>query len=194
MLALLAVQVPVEGRACEGGPVAPVAAQAQAPSGKTTGPQTGTSPRGSSSNRQPNGPPRQNPTSGSGSSMIDDIDQRWPWWNDAQIKQQLGLSEATVQAIDNIVRERFRMARDRAQEFDRERAKLDRMGPSMDENAFELQVRRVESLRTELTISRTMMNFRIAKQLQPEQLKKLREIAERRRASRDRSPGQGSNR
>jgi Spy/CpxP family protein refolding chaperone len=190
LLAVLVLQAPPDVLAAAGGGTTVGAAQGS-PATKASGPGTQAGPsRGPSSGRQSSGPPRSGQTSGSGSSLIDDLDQRWPWWNDAEIKRQLGLSESTVQAINDIVRERMRSSRSKWDEFERETAKLNRMSPAADDAIFELQVRRVETLRSELATSRTMMNFRIAKQLQPDQLKKLREIVERRRADRDRSPGQ----
>ena len=191
LLAVLVLQAPPDVLAAAGGGRTVGAAQGS-PATKASGPGTQAGPsRGPSSGRQSSGPPRSGQTSGSGSSLIDDLDQRWPWWTDAEIKRQLGLSESTVQAINDIVRERMRSSRSKWDEFERETAKLNRMSPAADDAIFELQVRRVETLRSELATSRTMMNFRIAKQLQPDQLKKLREIVERRRADRDRSPGQG---
>jgi Spy/CpxP family protein refolding chaperone len=190
LLAVLVLQAPPDVLAAAGGGRTVGAAQGS-PATKASGPGTQAGPaRGGASGRQSSGPPRSGQTSGSGSSLIDDLDQRWPWWNDAEIKRQLGLSESTVQAINDIVRERMRSSRSKWDEFERETAKLNRMSPAADDAIFELQVRRVETLRSELATSRTMMNFRIAKQLQPDQLKKLREIVERRRADRDRSPGQ----
>jgi Spy/CpxP family protein refolding chaperone len=202
LLAVLVLQTPPQAVLAVGvgqgsGTTVGTAQGTPAPAAKAPGPSTQQGQgRGQSPDRSPNGQPRSGQTSGSGSSLIDDLDQRWPWWNDVEIKRQLGLSEATVQAIDDVVRERMRSSRSKYEEFGRETAKLNRMGPSVDEATFHLQVISVERLRSELATSRTMMNFRIAKLLQPDQLKKLREIREvleRRRADRNRSsdPGNG---
>ena len=141
------------------------------------------SPQGrQSSNRPPPNGPRQS----SGSALIDD-NQRWAWWNDAEVKRELALTEATVQAIDNIFRERLTNSRAKGQEFYREREKLNRMlsEPTVSEDSFELQVTKVDRLRSELDTGRTMMLFRMMRQLRPDQIKKLEEIASRRSAQND---------
>jgi hypothetical protein len=127
--------------------------------------------------------------------MVDSLDLgRWQWWNDPEVKQQLGLTEATVKAVETIVGERRQAFGAKWQEFERERDKLNRMGASTDESAFQVQVMMVERLRSDLATSRTMMLFRIRKLLQDHQVKKLRQIANRRdqeRAARDRASNQG---
>ena len=143
-----------------------------------------------SSNRPPPNSPRQS----SGSALIDD-NQRWAWWNDAEVKRALVLTAATVQAIEDIFRERWTAFRPKYQEMSREREKLNRMlsEPSVNEASFELQVLKVDRLRSELETGRTMMLFRMMRQLRPDQIKKLEEIARRRaERDRDRGPGPGS--
>jgi Spy/CpxP family protein refolding chaperone len=146
-----------------------------------------------SSNRPPPNGPRQS----SGVDLIDD-NQRWDWWNDAEVKRELALTESTVQAINSIFRERLTISRPRWQEFNRESEKLNRMlsETTTSEASFELQVLKVDRLRSELETGRTMMLFRIMRQLRPDQFKKLEEIVQRRntRSGRDRGPGSGPGR
>jgi Spy/CpxP family protein refolding chaperone len=145
-----------------------------------------------SSNRPPPNGPRPN----AGSALIDD-NQRWDWWNDAEVKRELALTEATVKTINDIFRERWTNSRAKGQEFYREREKLNRMlsEPTVSEDSFELQVTKVDRLRSELDTGRTMMLFRMMRQLRPDQVKKLEEIAARRsaqNAQRDRDGRRGS--
>jgi Spy/CpxP family protein refolding chaperone len=149
-------------------------------------------PQGRQSSNRP--PPNGRPNAGS--ALIDD-NQRWDWWNDAEVKRALALTEATVKAINDIFRERWTNSRVKGQEFYREREKLNRMlsEPTVSEDSFELQVTKVDRLRSELDTGRTMMLFRMMRQLRPDQIKKLEEIAARRsaqNAQRDRDGRRGS--
>lgn len=131
----------------------------------------------------------------SGSPLMgDDRDGRpWlGWWNDPDVRRDLALTDETVRQISAIVQERFQTSRGKFDEFMRERTKLNRMlsDPATTENSFELQVIRVEKLGSELEIGRTMMLFRILRQLSPEQVRKLEDIA-RRRNDRDRQSSGG---
>jgi hypothetical protein len=55
---------------------------------------------------------------------------------------------------------------------------------TVDVSVFELQVVRLESLRSKLNEARTVMFYRINKMLDPTQIQKLSEIRDRRRGGR----------
>ncbi len=144
-------------------------------------------------NRSPSGQrggPDRGPGGASGLT-----DERWQWWNDSDVKRQLGLGEDTVRTINGIYRERglkfFPMWKTLTTEFE----KLNRMtsDPTVDETSYEAQATKVYYLQSQLDTSRTVMNFRIYKLLRSDQLKKLEEIVQRRneRSGRDRGPGSG---
>ncbi len=166
--------------------------QAQPAQTPKPGPQAGAAGRVSPPSRPPN-PQRDGPRSGPGSGT-GLTSERWQWWNDADVKLELGLGEDTVRTINSIYRERnqkfFPMWKTLTAEVD----KLNRMtsDPTVDETSYEAQATKVYYLQSQLDTSRTVMNFRIYKQLRPDQLKKLEEIVHRRnaRSGRDR-PGPG---
>ena len=139
-----------------------------------------------------NRPPPSGPRPGSGTDLIDD-NQRWDWWNDAEVKRELALTAETVESINTIFRERLLSSRPKWQEFTREKEKLNRMlsEATVNEDSFELQVTKVDRLRSELETGRTLMLFRIKRQLRPDQIRKLEEIVLR-RAQRDRDRSRGS--
>ncbi len=191
LLATLVLQAPaVAGSGATDGFGAPTIGveSAQTPPPSHAAPQ-----RSSTPNRPPPSAQRGGSKPSSGSALIDD-NQRWAWWNDAEVKRELALTEATVQAIEGIFRERLTTFRSKYPEMSREREKLNRMlsEPSVNEASFELQVLKVDRLRSELDTSRTMMLFRMMRQLRPDQIKKLEEIA-RRRSARDRDRSSSSN-
>ncbi len=182
LLAALVLQAPaVAGSGATNGSELALVAGTDAGQTPPAIPQTSPQGKPSTSNRPPPSGQRGGPRPNSGSALIDD-NQRWAWWNDAQVQRDLALTPDTVKTIDGIFRERFAAFRPRYQEMNREREKLNRMlsEPSVNEERFELQVLKVDRLRSELEIGRTMMLFRMYRQLRPDQLKKLEEIAQHR--------------
>ncbi len=107
---------------------------------------------------------------------------RWEWWNDAEVKHELVLTDDKVKRIDDIYQARAKDSKVLADEADRERMTLDRMTNERvaDEAAYRLQVLKFESLWSRLTESRLTMLYHIYKELTPEQYKKLQEISKRR--------------
>jgi len=192
LLSVLISQGPVVGGVVAANGSALTALE-QAPPAQTPKPasQGGVSARVPPPDRSPSaqrGGPDRGPGGGSGLT-----EERWQWWNDSDVKRQLGLGEDTVRTINGIHRERgqkfFPMWKTMTAEFE----KLNRMtsDPTVDETSYEAQATKVYYLQSQLDTSRTVMNFRIYKQLRPDQLKKLEEIVQRRsgRSSRDRGPG-----
>jgi Spy/CpxP family protein refolding chaperone len=106
----------------------------------------------------------------------------WEWWKDADVQKALALSESKVKNISRIFDERARRVRPTLEKYETERAELDRLASErkISVEEFTLHVTQVEALRSELNKSRTIMNYRILRELTPEQNQKLKEIADQR--------------
>lgn len=107
----------------------------------------------------------------------------WNWWNDAEVQKELGLSTEKVKRIDNIYTRRSEDLKPIGDEFLKQSGELEKMTRArvVDENTYSLQVMRVESARSKLSESRTVMLYRLSRELTPEQYKKLLDIRDRRR-------------
>lgn len=118
-------------------------------------------------------------SSGRGNSM-----PPWEWWNDADVQKELGLSAEKIKRIDDIFERRSKDLKPMAEEFGRQVQVLDAMTKAavVDEATYALQVTQVESLGARLRESRTVMLYRIYRELQPEQYRKLQDILARRAA------------
>jgi Spy/CpxP family protein refolding chaperone len=122
----------------------------------------------------------------------------YDWWNDTQIQKEIGLTPVQVRNIDRIYRTRSSSLQPTIERYTRELKLLDDMtrAATADESTYRLQALQVESLRSEISLSRTVMLYRFFKELQPEQHTKLRDIFEKRaqRMMRDReTPGRTRN-
>lgn len=113
-----------------------------------------------------------------------------PWWSDAAIKAEIGLTEEQSRRIKDIFEKREAEIKPLADMLGRESDRLDRMTRerTADEVTYAVQVAKVESLYGRLRESRTMMIYRMFRELQPEQHQKLQEILARRRGG-GRGPG-----
>jgi Spy/CpxP family protein refolding chaperone len=117
----------------------------------------------------------------------------WEWWNDAEVQKELGLTPEKLQRINSYYTRRNTELRPMVHEFFRQSAELEKMTRDRvaDESTYALQVLRVESVRARLSESRTLMLYRISRELTPEQNQKLQNILDRRfdrNRSRDRTP------
>lgn len=102
----------------------------------------------------------------------------WEWWNDADVQRTLALSPDKVRRIHEIFTRRSDELRPMGDEFMRAFAELDKMTRArvVDEATYQLQVVRVEALRAELNKSRTVMLYRLTRELTPDQFKKLEDL------------------
>lgn len=135
---------------------------------------------------------RQPPSPGMGRSNQDPT--RWEWWNDADVQKELALSADKVKQIDEFYQRRVKDLKPVVDEFMKQFKELDAMTKAavVDEPIYSMQVLRVESLRSRLNESRTMMLYRIYRTLQPDQYKKLQDIFDRRaRMAGSTPPGRG---
>jgi Spy/CpxP family protein refolding chaperone len=121
---------------------------------------------------------------------------RSKWWNDAEVQKELGLTADKVKRIDDFFERRSKDMKPMADKFQHEREVLDAMtqAATVDEATYALQVQEVQGLAARLGESRTMMLYRIYRELQPEQYKKLQEIFARRAAHGPAGPGSGRGR
>jgi Spy/CpxP family protein refolding chaperone len=104
------------------------------------------------------------------------------WWTDPAVQKEIGLSPEKSKRIDEIYKRRANELAPIAEEWSRQLAELDKMtrARTVDETTYGLQVMRVEALRSRLSESRTMLLYRMYRELQPEQHRKLQEIIDRR--------------
>jgi len=131
--------------------------------------QTGPAQAGRGGNDPRQGPPRQ------------PFGISFEWWNDEAIKKDVGLTEEKVKKINDIYQDRMRQMKPSADEWMKQLDLLDRMTAERmaDDATYSIQVNRVESLGMRLRESRTLMLYRMYKQLQPDQYQRLRAALER---------------
>jgi Spy/CpxP family protein refolding chaperone len=115
------------------------------------------------------------------------------WWNDADIKKEIGLSEDKAKKIAEFYEGRNRQMQPWIDDWRKERALLDKMTQERvsDDTSYGIQVWRVEQLNAKLRETRAMMIYRMYMQLSPEQYKKLRELLDRRSNGRGGRGGPG---
>lgn len=106
----------------------------------------------------------------------------WEWWNDADVQKELGLTPEKIERINSYYSRRNTELRPMVHEFFRQSAELEKMTRDRiaDEGTYAMQVLRVESVRARLSESRTLMLYRISRELTPEQNQKLQTILDRR--------------
>jgi Spy/CpxP family protein refolding chaperone len=116
----------------------------------------------------------------------------WDWWNDANVQKELGLTPEKVAQLDQHYRQRSEQLTPVVKRWQKELATLDQMtrAAEVDESTYTLQVVAVESLRSEIIKSRTVMLYRMFRELSPEQHRRLQDIFARMRSSRDRGRSQ----
>jgi Spy/CpxP family protein refolding chaperone len=131
------------------------------------------------------------PPTGAGATSRGNASTRvigWEWWNDVEVQKALALAPEKSRTIHEIFTRRSEALRPMGDEFMRALTELDRMTRArvVDEATYQLQVVRVEALRAELNKSRTVMLYRLTRELTPEQFKKLEDIRAQRFAGRGR--------
>jgi Spy/CpxP family protein refolding chaperone len=108
---------------------------------------------------------------------------RWEWWKDADVKKELSLSDEKANKIGQITDNRDRQMTPFAEELRKELETLNRMTKERTTSltAYQIQVSKVEALRSRLEESRLVMFYRIYLELTPSQYQKLIDITDRRR-------------
>ena len=112
------------------------------------------------------------------------------WWSDPAIKAEIKLTDEQSKRIKEIFEKREAEIKPLLEQLNRESGRLDRMTSerAADEITYSVQVGKVESLAARWRESRTMMIYRMYRELQPEQYQKLQEIMDRRRSARGSGP------
>jgi Spy/CpxP family protein refolding chaperone len=159
-------------------PVVPTAAPLTQPA--VTAHQQTSAPTQAPPTRQPSGPP----ASGT-------LGPSWDWWDDPVVKKDLKLTDDQVRKIRDLFEKREAEVKPVWDQLDREGARLDKMTRERvaDDATYAVQVGKVHHLFAEVRKSRTVMIYRMYRELQPEQYKKLQEIMERRRSMGGRGSG-----
>ncbi len=107
--------------------------------------------------------------------------QRRKWWQDEQIKNQLGLTEqqsASVEAIFQNAIPKLKAAKEQLDGLEAELSRLIRERTA-EESVVSAQIDRVEAARAELSKNRTLMLYRIHRVLTPDQNTKLQAMHDR---------------
>jgi Spy/CpxP family protein refolding chaperone len=107
---------------------------------------------------------------------------RHKWWNDDQIKAELGLSAQQAQEIEQIFQasiSRLRTLKDQLDTLEKDLSRMirERTAP---EGTVAQQLDRVETTRAELNKARMLMIYKMHRVLTTEQNEKLRAINDRR--------------
>ena len=107
----------------------------------------------------------------------------WEWWQDAEVRLGLKLTEEKARKIQGIFDKRYSQMKPFGDDFEKEYMKLEQMTRERvaDEATYALQVSRVEGIGAKLRESRTVMLYAIYRELSPEQNRKLQEIRDQRR-------------
>jgi len=173
--------------------IAPVLGRELAPAAQTQGSAGG---RGASSQTPPPSQGKaQTPTTAPAAGQTGPRQQPsaeqflgWDWWTDEAVKKEMKLSDSVVRSITQIFNRNVQNLKPLYEEYVKQSAETDQMyrERTVDVSIFEMQVIRVESLRSKLNEARTVMLYRINKMLDPAQIQKLREIRDRRWAGRGR--------
>jgi len=113
---------------------------------------------------------------------------RLKWWQDPKSKTELNLTTEQSNRIEEIFQASFPKLREGYDELDRLESKVSKQMSADQTTEAELlrQVDAIESVRSELSKTRTLMLFRMQRVLSPEQRAKLDEMHRR---DRPRGPG-----
>jgi hypothetical protein len=103
------------------------------------------------------------------------------WWKDADIVRQLGLTAAQTSKIDNLYEKRLKQIALVVDEYDKQRADLDRMSAERvaQPAAIELQASKMMTAKVTIDISRIRMLYEMSLVMSREQNDKLKDIADR---------------
>ena len=96
---------------------------------------------------------------------------RWKWWLNADDRKELGITDEQSAQIDQIFESTMPPQRSKWREFERLEDDLSNMSKQgkADVATFTQKVTQVENLRAELSITRTVMLYRMRQVLTPQQ-------------------------
>jgi Spy/CpxP family protein refolding chaperone len=138
---------------------------------------------------QQNAPSAPRPTNGRGSPGLDVR----AWWKDPQMAKEVGLTPVQIQKIDHIYEQRQRQIRPWVDEYNRQKAELDRMMRERTARPedIEAQARRLTYPHLDIDVSRIRLLYEMSRVLTAEQNAKLDAMFERERRDRDQGRGRG---
>lgn len=115
---------------------------------------------------------------------------RSSWWKDAEIQKAVGLSAAQVERLDAIFSERQLEMSVFITEHGKKLADLRKMAAErkVSTEEFAIHVASFQALTSKLYESRTVMAYRMSRELSDEQYRKLQEYRDRRSRGRSNSP------
>ena len=113
--------------------------------------------------------------------------QGYKWWASEETKQELKLTDPQTDQLENIFQSLRPKLKELVQVLKQEEEQLAAIMHTMLAEEWEvtLQIDKVESARSALSKTRTLMLYRMHKRLSPEQLDGLHSLWERRRSGRD---------
>jgi Spy/CpxP family protein refolding chaperone len=116
---------------------------------------------------------------------------RSQWWKDDAIKKEMKLTDMQVRQISAIFDGRVKSITPWYEDWLKQTAELDRMARerTVDVSTFEIQASHVETLRSRLNETRTVMLYRIYRVLDPGQYQILQDIRDRGGRGRGGAPG-----
>ena len=108
--------------------------------------------------------------------------QRYKWWQSAEVQTEIGLTREQGVRIEAIFQELRPTLRKLMHRLDREEKELSQLMHAMVAEEWEvaLQIDQVEAARGALSKTRTLMLYRMHKELEPAQIEALHELWERR--------------
>jgi hypothetical protein len=115
------------------------------------------------------------------SKASDSQRSRLPFWKDPAVVKEVGLTPEQAKQIDKLWHDRWKEMTGRAEELRKQEIELERMiaARTVNPDVVALQIDRVEAQRTMLYKSRTLMLYRMALVLTPEQNKGMKTIWDR---------------
>lgn len=113
--------------------------------------------------------------------------QRGKWWQDERFRRELGLTDEQSARLEAIFQKTQPTLRERMQALNQAEEQLDRLIEKGDDASVLEYVGIVETARSELNKTRTMMLLRMRRTLTTDQWAKFTALADERSRNRDRS-------
>lgn len=120
--------------------------------------------------------PRPNNQGRGGPEQQRNAPREWAWWNDVDIKKEIGLSEPLAKRIDDYYQKRQKALAPLVEQFNAQRDEVNTLvrERKISPELLEAKVLAVEALRSKLAESRTLMLYNFYLMLTPEQYEKLK--------------------
>ena len=140
-----------------------------------------TAPQGVSASGASRGAAQSAPANNSNRRRPITANIEWSWWSDPDIRKELNLSDEKARKIEGIFQQRVKQVQPLVNELNRELDNLNKMTEDRlaDEWTYGLQVQKFETLNERFRESRTVMLYRMYKELTADQYKKLNEVRDR---------------